>query len=329
MTITNPRAWEDAEGYLRRAQRILAITHLQPDGDALGSLMGFTHAMRGLGKHVTPACQDDPNQRFDYLNGVRDLTRDVSRLGEGNFDLIVSLDASDLARLGSVFLPVQHASIPIVVFDHHITNTQFGTVNVVEPGFASTAEVVLMLTRRMNIALTPDIAIALLTGVITDTLSFRTSNTTPDTLAAAMDLMRAGAPLVEITRKALVLRSFDSLKMLGMGLSAAQLDGRVAYASITRKLRKEMGIREDRGDAGLVGTLITAMEADVAAVFVELTDGNIDIGFRSQPGFDVSQVALEMGGGGHPAAAGCTLPGPMRDAVSRVLPRLKQVVREA
>jgi phosphoesterase RecJ-like protein len=323
MTITNPRAWEEAEGYLRRAQRILAITHVQPDGDAIGSLMGFTHAMRGLGKHVTPACQDDPNQRFDYLNGVRD----VSRSGEGDFDLIVALDASDLARLGNVFMPVQHANIPMVVFDHHITNTQFGAVNVVEPGLSSTAEVVLLLTRRMNIPLTADIAVALLTGVITDSLAFRTSNTTPDTLAAAMELMQAGAPLVEITRKALTLRSFDSLKMLGMGLNAAQLDGRVAYALLTRKLRKEMGIREDRGDAGLVGTLITAQEADVAAVFVELPDGNIEIGFRSQPGFDVSQVALELGGGGHPAAAGCTLPGPMRDAVSRVLPRLKQVVR--
>ena len=325
MTITNPRAWDEAEGYLRRAQRILAITHVQPDGDALGSLMGFSHAMRGLGKHVTPACQDEPNQRFDYMNGVRDLTHS----GEGQFDLIVSLDASDLARLGNVFMPVQHAGIPMVVFDHHITNTQFGAVNVVEPGFASTAEVVFMLTKRMNLPLTPDLAIALLTGVITDTLAFRTSNTTPDTLAVAMALMRAGAPINDIIRKALVMRSFDSLKTLGAGLSAAQLDGRIAYAAITRKLRKEMGIREDRGDAGLVGTLITAQEADIAAVFVELVDGNIEIGFRAQPGFDISQVALELGGGGHPAAAGCTLPGPMRDAVSRVLPRLKQVIREA
>jgi len=77
-----------------------------------------------------------------------------------------------------------------------------------------------------------------------------------------------------------------------------------------------------------VGTLITAYEVDVAAVFVELTSGEIEVGLRAQPGFDVSQVALEFGGGGHAAAAGCTLPGPMRDAVSRVIPRLKRVIRE-
>jgi phosphoesterase RecJ-like protein len=323
--LTDPQVWADAEGYLRRAQRILAITHISPDGDAIGSLLGFTHAMRSLGKIVTPACQDQIHPRFNYLNGVRD----IKQSGEGSFDLIVSLDASDMARLGSIYIPAQHAALPIVALDHHITNTLFGAANVVEPNCSSTAEIVLALLRRMNLPITADTANALLTGVITDTLAFRTSNTTPDTLAAAMELMRCGGNLQEVTRQALVLRSFDSLRLLGAGLMAAKVDGRVAYATIPRRLRKDLGVKEDRGDAGLVGTLVTAYEVDVVAVFVELANGDIEISFRAQPGFDVSQVALELGGGGHPAAAGCTVPGPMRDAVNRVLPRLKQVVREA
>lgn len=323
--LTDPRAWTDAEGYLRRAQSILAITHVSPDGDAIGSLLGFTHAMRSLGKQVTPACQDPPHPRFDYLKGARD----IRQTGEGEFDLIVSLDASDLARLGSVFIPAQHANLPIVVFDHHITNLNFGTVNVVEPSASSTAEIIYALLQRMSVTITPDIANALLTGVITDTLAFRTSSTTPDTLAVAMELMRCGGNLQEVTRQALIMRSFDSLRLLGAGLMNARIEGRLAYATLPRKLRKELDVKEERGDAGLVGTLITAYEVDVAAVFVELQNGDIEIGLRAQPGFDVSQVALELGGGGHPAAAGCTLPGPMRDAVNRVLPRLKQVIREA
>lgn len=324
MTITQPQDWAEAEGYLRRAQRILAITHVQPDGDALGSLMGFTLALRNWGKQVTPACQDSPHSRFDYISSIHDVVRS----GEGNFDLIVALDASDLSRLGNIFLPVQHADIPMVMFDHHVTNTHFGTVNVVEPSFASTAEMMFMLLKRLNLPLTGDVAAALLTGVITDTLAFRTSNTTPDTLATAVELMRAGASITEITRRALVLRTFDSLRLLGAGLSNAQLENRIAYASIPRKLRKSLGIREERGDGNLVGTLITAMEADIAVVFVELADGNIDISFRAQPGFDISQVALDLGGGGHPAAAGCTMPGPLRDAVNQVLPKLRQVILE-
>jgi len=310
---------------LRRARSILAVTHVSPDGDAIGSLLGFTHALRGLGKTVTPACQDPPHPRFDYLRGARD----VRQSAEGHFDLLVALDTSDLARLGTIFLPAQHGHLPMIVIDHHVTNLNFGTVNIVEPAASSTAEIVLKLLKRMALPITPDIASALLTGVITDTLGFRTSNTTSSTLATAVELMQHGASLSEIIRQALVMRSFDSLRLLGAGLSNAKLEGRLAYAILSQKLRQELGVKEERGDGGLVGTLITAYEVDVAAVFVELTNGEIEVGLRAQPGFDVSQVALELGGGGHAAAAGCTLPGPMRDAVNRVIPRLKQVIREA
>jgi phosphoesterase RecJ-like protein len=323
--LNNPSAWAEAEGLLRRAHSILAITHVSPDGDAIGSLLGLTHALRGLGKTVMPACQDAPHPRFSYLSGLHDIHRSA----EGHFDLIVALDTSDLARLGTIFLPAQHGHLPMVVIDHHITNLNFGTVNIVEPTASSTAEIVLKLLKRMEVPITPDIASALLTGVITDTLGFRTSNTTSNTLATAIELMQHGASLSEIIRQALVMRSFDSLRLLGAGLSNAKLEGRLAYATLSQELRQALGVKEERGDGGLVGTLITAYEVDIAAVFVELTTGEIEVGLRAQPGFDVSQVALELGGGGHAAAAGCTLPGPMHHAVDRVIARLKQVIREA
>jgi phosphoesterase RecJ-like protein len=325
LALNLQKEWAEAEGYLRRAQRILALTHLAPDGDAVGSLLGFTHAMRSMGKLVTPACQDSAQAKFGYLNGVHEIRRNV----DGQHDLIVAIDSSDLQRLGDAFVPGIHARLPMVVFDHHITNTMFGTVNVVESTSSSTAEIILKLLRRMNLPVTAEIAASLLTGIVTDSLAFRTSNTTPDTLAAAMDLMRAGVSLADITRRALVLRTYDSLKFLAAGIGVSHLDDGVVYACITRKLRKEIGTKEDRGDGGLVGTLVTAMEARIAVVFVENPDGTIEVGFRSAPGLDVSQVAFEFGGGGHAAAAGCTVPGPMRDAVNRVLPRLRQVIREA
>ncbi|HQZ23082.1 MAG TPA: DHH family phosphoesterase, partial [Thermoflexales bacterium] len=318
------QAWQQAEGYLRRADRILAITHLAPDGDAIGSTLAFAHALRGMGKVVTIASQDRPHSRFDYLAGVKDFKQSPT----GNFDLIVSIDSSDLQRLGTAFMPAQHGNLNMVVFDHHITNTQFGTVNVVDPQAASSAEIILKLIHRLNAPITPDIAVALLTGIITDTLAFRTSNTTPSTLAAAMELMNAGASLTDITRNALVLRPLDQIKFLGAGIAAAEATPEgIVYTRLTRKLRAAAGNTDDRGDAGLVGTLITANEAKIAAAFVELADGSVEVGFRAAPGYDVSQVALEFGGGGHPAAAGCTLPGPMRDVVNRVLTRLKQEIR--
>ena len=321
---SSPETWAEAERLLRGATRILAMAHVSPDGDAIGSLLGFSHAMRSLGKHVQAVIQDKPHNRFDYLPGVHDIRQRAS----GAFDVIVALDAGDRQRLGAAFDPAQHDATPLINFDHHITNTYFGTVNVIETGMASTSELVIRLMKQMGITPTPDIAMALLTGIITDTLAFRTSNTTADTLAAAMEMMRHGASLMEITRNALVLRSMDQIRLQGAGIMAAHIENRLAYATIPRKLRKEIGSREERGDGGLIGTLITAYEVDIAAVFVELASGDIEIGFRAAPGFDVSQVAVTLGGGGHPAAAGCALPGPMRDAVNRVLPLLRDAVKK-
>ncbi|MCS6773223.1 MAG: DHH family phosphoesterase [Anaerolineae bacterium] len=322
---TPEAVWREAERALREAEHILAITHVAPDGDAVGSLLGFTHALRSLGKHVVPTCQDVPHARFGFLAGLNDIRQSA----EGEFDLVVALDASDRTRLGAVFSPERHAHLPMLVIDHHITNLQFGTLNIVEPHVSSTAELVLKLIKQMGLPLTPQIANALLTGVITDTQAFRTTNTTPASLAAAMELMQHGGNLQEVTRQALLLRPFEHLRLLGAGLVNTKLEGRVAYATIPQKLRKELGVHEERGDGGLAGTLMTAQEVDVAAVFVELVSGDVEVSLRGQPGFDVSQLALELGGGGHPAAAGCTLPGPLKDAVNHVLPRLRQLVREA
>jgi len=317
--------WEAAAELLRNARRVLLIAHVSPDGDALGSTLALTFALRNMGKHAVPTCQDQPHPRFGFLPGVHEV-RQALPPGE-HFDLIIALDSSDIARLGTIYQPEQHAALPLLVIDHHITNTAFGTVNVIDPSASSTAEIVFALLKHMGTPITPEIANALLTGVITDTQAFRTSNTTPQTLANAVELMRLGGNLQEITRQALVLRPFDSLRLLGAGLASAQLEERVAYAVIPQKLRAELGVREERGDGGLVGMLISAYEVDIAAVFVELPNGEVEVGLRAQPGFDVAQVAFEMGGGGHPAAAGCTLPGPLREAVNRLLPRLKQAAR--
>jgi bifunctional oligoribonuclease and PAP phosphatase NrnA len=314
-----PEVWQEAERLLRASSRILAFAHVSPDGDAIGSLLGFTYAMRSLGKYVQPITQDAPHPRFDYLPGLRDIRQRV----DGEFDLVVALDSGDAQRLGAPFRPETHGALPMVQFDHHITNTNFAAVNVVDATVASTCELVLRLIRQMGIALTPEISASLLTGIITDTLAFRTSNTTPDTLASAMELMRHGASLMDVTRQSLVMRSWESIRLQGVGIMATQNERGVAYATITRKLRREQGIAEERGDGGLVGVLITANDVKIAAVFSELASGDIEISFRAAPGYDVSQVAVTLGGGGHPAAAGCTLPGPMRDAVNQALPLLR------
>jgi bifunctional oligoribonuclease and PAP phosphatase NrnA len=320
----DPQTWLEAERLLRASTRILAFAHVSPDGDAIGSLLGFTWAMRSIGKYVQPITQDPPHPRFDYLPGLRDIRQRI----DGEFDLVVALDSGDVQRLGTPFKAETYGQLPMVQFDHHITNTNFAMVNVVDATVASTCELVLRLIRQMAIPLSNEISNALLTGIITDTLAFRTSNTTPDTLASAMELMRNGASLMDVTRNSLVLRSWDSIKLQGAGIMSTQIERGVAYATITRKLRRDAGIAEDRGDGGLVGVLITANDVKIAAVFSELASGDVEISFRAAPGYDVSQVAVTLGGGGHPAAAGCTMSGPIRDAVNQVLPLMREAAEK-
>jgi phosphoesterase RecJ-like protein len=315
--------WQQAADMLRGAGRVLAIAHISPDGDAIGSLVGLTLILRALGKQVQPVIQDAPHPRFDYITGLRDIRQRVTE----DFDLVVTVDAADRSRIGSVLSTERQGQIPMIVFDHHITNTCYGTINVIDSTVASTSEMMLRLCRLLEVPLTVEIATALLTGILTDTLCFRTTNTTWETMASAVELVKVGAPMAEITRRALVLRPLESLRLQASGMVGAQLDGRVVHAVLTRKMRKELGIRDERGDGGLVGTLITANEVDIAAVFVELVTGEIEVGMRAAPGFDVSQVAITLGGGGHPAAAGCTVAGPVRDAVNRVLPLLREAVQ--
>lgn len=317
--------WQQAEQLLRQSKRILAITHMAPDGDAIGSLLGFAHAMRAIGKTVTPACQDKAQMKFAYLPGFNEI-RDKAN---ADYDLIVGIDSSDLQRLGSVYQPELHKHLPILVFDHHITNTYYGTANVIIGELASAAEIILQLVQRMKIALTPDIATSLLTGLVSDTQAFRTTSTTAESMAAAMTLMKAGAPLTDIITKAVVTQPFDNIRVLGEGIRNAKMEDGLAYSTISRKLRTEMGIKDDRGDGGLVTALINTYEAKVAAVFTENPEGKIEVSMRGRPGYDVSQVALEFGGGGHAPAAGCTLPGPMRGAVNQVVSRLRRVIIEA
>jgi bifunctional oligoribonuclease and PAP phosphatase NrnA len=307
------------------ARSIVAFCHVNPDGDAIGSLLGLGHVLDALpstgapgeGRIIVLACQDRAPESLFFVPGVE---RIVNSLPEGfKPDLVISLDASDPARLGKVFSNLAFTPTPLVVIDHHITNLHFGNLNYVAPEAASTSQLVIALADALGITLPKEAATPLLVGLVTDTLGFRTSNVTAAELAAAVRLIEAGANLADISQRTLATRPFKHMRLWGMAFERARLDSHVLWAEVTKTMREAAGIY-DEDDGGLVGQLINAAEARVAVVFNELLDGSIEVDFRARPGYDIATVALSLGGGGHPQAAGCTLPGPMADAHARVLP---------
>jgi phosphoesterase RecJ-like protein len=303
---------------IRRAQRILVFAHIDPDGDCIGSLLALGYALRELGKEVVLACADAVPTQYGFLPGREAITRYPA----GAFQLLITVDCSDIQRMGPAYRPAAFARLPLINIDHHKTNVHFGTVNWVDTRSAATAEMIYDLIEEMAVPITSDIALCLLTGVVTDTRCFRTSTTTSRTMRIATRLMEAGASLNLITERVLNRRPLAVVRLWGEALKTLQLHNRVIWVQITQAMLERTGVEPNGVSGGLGNFLVAAHEADVSVVLTEKPGNEVDVGFRSVPGVDVSGVAFQLGGGGHPQASGCTVRGTLEEARQRVLTML-------
>jgi phosphoesterase RecJ-like protein len=248
---------------------------------------------------------------------MRHLTgsQQVKKQAENGFDLVITLDCSDRNRLGDAL----SADItPDVNIDHHVTNLKFARLNLVDVKATATAEILAQALTVWGLPMDQPAAEALLTGIITDTLGFRTSNMTPRALRVAADLMEVGVDLSRLYALALAQRSFEAVRFWGAGLERIQRDGGLVWTTLTMDDRKSVGYG-GRDDADLINVLSSICDARIALIFVEQQNDSVKVSWRGQPGVDVSEVALRFGGGGHPAAAGAEIKGSMEDVRSRVL----------
>jgi phosphoesterase RecJ-like protein len=306
------------EALLRNANRILLITHITPDGDAIGGLLALGRVLRGLGKDVTVSCSDVVPPRFAHLPGYADIVHQA----DGPFDLIVSLDCGDLQRVGGVYRADEWRGIPFLNIDHHATNTHFGTLNWVGAEYVATSEMVLDLCDRLGAPLDANIATCLLYGILGDTQGLRTDNVTPALLSKVMRLMQLGAPLADIMDQIFSRRPFKLLRAWEKTLETMRLEDGVIWASLSRQARTEAGW-PDTDLQGVSNFLLAVEEAKLSAVLVERDDGQVEVGMRARAPFNVARVALALGGGGHPQAAGCVIDGPLDVAAERVVAALK------
>jgi phosphoesterase RecJ-like protein len=316
---------------LRGSRRVLVLSHVAPDGDAVGSLLGMGRILRALGKQVTEALQDRIPTQFAGLPGAGAIAGPGTLGGVGaGYDTVVAVDCSSPDRMGRAY-PERLAGLPLAVVDHHVTNPGFGTANWVEPAAAATCEMLVELADALGVTIDPTLALLLLTGIVTDTLSFRTASTTPEALAAAMRLMRAGASLVEITEGMLERRSLAVVRLWGRVLGGAQMEEGVIWTVNTLAEQAAAGV-EGNEDGSLSSMLIRTIGCDVSATFTEKMDESgeqaVECSFRARRGFDVSGVALALGGGGHPGASGCTVRGAPAAIAAAVVPMLQQARRE-
>jgi len=303
---------------LKAAQRVLIVSHIRPDGDSIGSLLGMGLTLEAAGKDVCMVSPDGVPANFIHLDG----SNKVVRKAHGEFDYICVLDCSDLSRVGAALDNYGHADMNI---DHHITNLEFARVNLVDKNAVATAEILVDLLPAMDFPLTQDAGKALLTGLITDTIGFRTANMTPKALRVAASLMEMGLDLPDLYRRALLARSFEAARLWGAGLSHVQREGSLIWSTISTNDRKNTGY-SGWDDADLVNILASVEDVNIAMILMEQIDDRIKVSWRSLPGYDVSGIAVSFGGGGHPNASGAEIPGCLEDVENSVIQATRRIV---
>jgi len=296
---------------ISQAEDILLLSHIRPDGDAVGSLLGLGLALEAAGKRVQMVLNDGVPRGLRHLPGSERVQKKI----QGPYDLAIVLDCSDLQRTGQVFGDEPRPDINI---DHHPTNLHFARLNLVESHAVATAEILARYLPQWDLPVPVEAASALLTGMLTDTLGFRTPNMRPDVLRVAAALMELGANLPDLYFQAMVRREFTAARLWGEGLRRLQRQGRIVWTSLTLEDKAQAHYR-GHDDADLINVLSSISEADIALIFVEQSPSRVKISWRSRRPFDISQIAVSFGGGGHKNAAGAEVRGALAEVQAQVL----------
>ena len=304
---------------IRTHDRFLVVTHENPDGDALGSMLGMTIGLRALGKDVvmylTGTAPLPGEYRFLDVSGLqRDLPADTDDR------VLVAVDCANERRIGETATGVDHAKLVLNV-DHHHDNSRFGNLNLIDDEASSTAEIVRDVLHELHVALTPEIAAALYVGLVTDTGRFQYTNTTPKALRLAAELVEEGADVHGIFRHVYESVQFSKLKLLARALERAQLfeGGRLVVSYLLKDDFGDVGAEEPYSE-GIIDYLRAVEGSDMVALIREppRNEGPARrISLRSSHDeVDVSAIARVAGGGGHRQAAGFSSERPINEIIA-------------
>jgi phosphoesterase RecJ-like protein len=302
--------------FLRQHRSFAIFSHVDPDGDAMGSALGLAHILERLGKRATVHLPGGPAPMYGFLPGASRARADADVSAA---DAVLVVDATSPSRLAGL-AGVVESGLPVVNIDHHVDNTRFGELAWVEPSASATALMIHELAEVGEFVIDASAATCLYVGILTDTGRFTFSNTDARALEVAGRLVRLGAKPHEIAREVYERESAASRKLLGRVLATLDLrdGGRVASLHATNRMLDETGASPE--DADGFSTYARSIEGVRVGVFLrEMEDGMVKVSFRSNEGVQIDGVAGQFGGGGHPSASGARVSGPIEEAKERIL----------
>lgn len=314
---------------IKRNNRFLITTHTNSEGDALGSQLAFYKLLKIMGKQAIIVNEDKVPYGYGFLPGINNIQRLKQNLKNLRFDCFVVLDCSDLSRCGKV-AKLSSKDVTVLNIDHHISNTKFGDINWVDSRVSSTCEVIYKLYKRLSVPFNKEIATYLYIGMLTDTGSFRYSNTTSFTHKAVSALLRYGLDVVKIYNNLYENIPFEDMKLLSKILLTLRRDaqGKIAWFKVGRNTLKNKKISVDISEYILsFGRAIKDVE--VVVLFKENlgTKNEVRVNFRSNGRVDVNRIANFFGGGGHRTASGATVRGRIDQVQKKVLAKIKESLK--
>jgi|WetSurMetagenome_2_1015567.scaffolds.fasta_scaffold149293_1 bifunctional oligoribonuclease and PAP phosphatase NrnA len=314
----------EAKRLIDKAEKVLVIAHKKPDGDTLGAVCGMHLALKAMGKKVQMACVDDVSDRFLFLPEVN---RFIKEFDFRDFDLLVVMDAgaSYMTRYHEIYPDIFKGAVPVINMDHHASNDNFGTCNIVDAASASATVVLFKFFEFCGIPITSQIATSLLCGIYNDTGSLMHSNTNLEVFQIAERLVELGARVNLVAKNLFRNTTVSTLKIWGRALENVRINEEgVTVSVVTWRDFEECGANGDE-ISGVVDLLNSVPGAKYVCLLNEDRNGKIKGSFRTQrDDVDLSELASRFGGGGHKKAAGFMMPGRLhREVHWKIVPDKK------
>ena len=309
---------------IREAETIAVVSHVNPDGDTLGSATAMYLALTAMGKKVSLFCDGKVPDQMSFLPGADQFR--IPEGKEGPFDLMLSVDVSDERRLGACAALKSRAAMTAQI-DHHPTNPLFMQVNSVDGEAPATCMMIREQLSELGVSLTKDIAICLYTGISTDTGNYAFSCTDAESFRMTGELMEYDLPLAELNRILFRVRSRPQIKLLGKALESLTFrgDGKIAVMKLTKADFDECGALAEHADT-IVNYGMDTIGTEMAMLAREAGDGSIKFSLRAKEPNRIDDVARQFGGGGHPQASGITMTGGLDETTEQVLKAMEKKV---
>lgn len=297
---------------IKKSQKFLLITHGDPDGDAIGSILAMQNFLLSFGKNVTSFCIDKPNKYFNYLQGIEAIKNNIKEI-DNEYDLCIFLDCGEL-HMSKTEHKISQCSFKfgIINIDHHITNPNYGDINIVIPKASSTSEILYQLLKLWKINIATPIATSLLTGIITDTGNFTNNATTKQSIDIAAKLLSIGADFEKISKANVYNKTINILKLWGLVLKRIIFNKNLSMVTTALFDKDLQSFNLEKGADEGISNYLNNLSKNIKFSLLLKDDGlgNIKGSLRTtREDIDVSKIAQTFGGGGHKKAAGFEING--------------------